>query len=192
MPHSAKDTTIGPELLGGNAIELYFGPAAIAVTALLGSGIGSFLGAYLKRKGENLATHEDVDKLVKQVAAVTQTTKEIEAKISNEVWDRQRQWEMKKEVLFAAAKQISAMEDALLDLNTAFRTAAASPSDSTEHNERKLEVARAWNKASVGFDESVSLSSLVCEPDVTTALHMARTTFRVVAGEIFRGDPDGL
>src|SRR2546425_12333594 len=137
MPHSAKDTTIGPELLGGNAIELYFGPAAIAVTALLGSGIGSFLGAYLKRKGENLATHEDVDKLVKQVAAVTQTTKEIEAKISNEVWDRQRQWEMKKEVLFAAAKQISAMEDALLDLNTAFRTAAASPSDSTEHNERK-------------------------------------------------------
>jgi len=37
-----------------------------------------------KKKGENLATHEDLDKLVVQVRAVTTTTKEIEAKISTD------------------------------------------------------------------------------------------------------------
>ena len=31
------------------------------------AGAGGFLGSYLKTKGENLATHEDIDKLVDQV-----------------------------------------------------------------------------------------------------------------------------
>ena len=41
-----------------------------------------FFGAYFKRVGENLATHDDIDKLVKQVSAVTAATKQIEAKIA--------------------------------------------------------------------------------------------------------------
>lgn len=57
--------------------------------SLVGGWCGAHIGAYLKKKGENLATHEDIDKLVDQVRAVTQTTKEIEAKISDEMWDRQ-------------------------------------------------------------------------------------------------------
>jgi hypothetical protein len=40
------------------------------------------ISSYLKKKGENLATHEDVDKLVKQVSAVTAATKQIEANIT--------------------------------------------------------------------------------------------------------------
>jgi predicted alpha/beta-fold hydrolase len=66
------------------------------VVTLGGSFGGSYLGAYFKKKGENLATHEDIDKLVEQVGAVTKTTKEIEAKISDEVWDRQRKRELIK------------------------------------------------------------------------------------------------
>ena len=54
------------------------------LTTLIGAFVGSYLGSYLKKKGENLATHEDLDKLVVQVRAVTTTTKEIEAKISTD------------------------------------------------------------------------------------------------------------
>ena len=61
-----------------------------AFTTLGSAFLGSYLGAYLKKKGENLATHEDLSHLVKQMQAVTMATKEIEAKTSNEVWDRQR------------------------------------------------------------------------------------------------------
>ena len=39
--------------------------------------VGSYLAGYLKRRGENLATHEDVGKLVEQMAAVASATKEI-------------------------------------------------------------------------------------------------------------------
>ncbi|MGO9272316.1 MAG: hypothetical protein ACLQOO_19160 [Terriglobia bacterium] len=53
--------------------------------------MGAYLGSYLKKKGENLATHEDIDKLVKQVSAVTAATRQIEAKITraSRVYERQ-------------------------------------------------------------------------------------------------------
>ena len=41
------------------------------VTTLVAAGLGAYLGSYLKKKGENLATHEDLDKLTAQVSAVT-------------------------------------------------------------------------------------------------------------------------
>jgi hypothetical protein len=35
----------------------------VPIISFVGGWLGSFLGAYLKKKGENLATHEDIDKL---------------------------------------------------------------------------------------------------------------------------------
>jgi hypothetical protein len=68
--------------------------AGMFVTTALGSWVGVYLSSYLKKKGENLATHEDIDKLIDQVSAVTTTTKQIEAKISNEMWQRERKCEL--------------------------------------------------------------------------------------------------
>jgi hypothetical protein len=79
----------------------------------LASAFGGYLGAYLKKKGENLATHEDLEKLVHQMAATTEATKAIEARISDEMWNRQRQWEMKKEIFVEATRTI-AKADAVL------------------------------------------------------------------------------
>ncbi len=52
----------------------------VFVSSGLSAGAGAFIGSYLMKKGENLATHEDINKLVDQVKSVTQATKEIEAK----------------------------------------------------------------------------------------------------------------
>jgi hypothetical protein len=65
---------------------------------------GSFFGAYFKKKGENRAIREDIEEL-------TKTAKGIEAKISSEVWDRQKRWELKREVLFLATKRLSDADD---------------------------------------------------------------------------------
>ena len=79
----------------------------------LASAFGGYIGAYLKKKGENLATHEDLEQLVHQMAATTEATKAIEARISDEMWNRQRQWEMKKEIFVNATRTI-AKADAVL------------------------------------------------------------------------------
>jgi hypothetical protein len=63
--------------------------------------LGAYLGSYLKKKGENLATHEDIDKLVNQVSAVTAATKQIEARISNQTWQRERRAELQLKAIDA-------------------------------------------------------------------------------------------
>ncbi len=56
-------------------------PLDLIITASV-AGAAAYFGAYLKKKGENLATHEDIDKLVQQVSAITAATKHIEARIT--------------------------------------------------------------------------------------------------------------
>ena len=79
---------------------------------------GAAVGAYFKRRAENLATHDDLDKLVEQMAAVTQTTENIKAAISDDVWDRQRQWELRHDAILEAIRAHADLESALVNLNS--------------------------------------------------------------------------
>ena len=90
--------------------------------SLAGGCLGAYLGAYLKKKNENLATHEDIDKLVDQMRAVTAATKEVESKIEGKAWDRQRLWELKRDVLFEINKAITEMVNSLAVLNRVVET----------------------------------------------------------------------
>jgi hypothetical protein len=81
-----------------------------ALGSLVGAFFGSFLAGYLRKKGENLATHEDLDKLVEQMKVTTEATKSIEARISGDVWDRQRQWELKRDTLLETVRSIAIQE----------------------------------------------------------------------------------
>src|ERR1700739_889785 len=124
VPLSANATSeVGPCLASGRAtmqftvIDVVF----LANASLVGAGI--YLSAYLKRKAEGLATKEEFEDLKKQTAELTRTTKEIEAEVSTGIWDRQKRWEMKREVLFDAAKHVAKIETALSNLNSAHVTA---------------------------------------------------------------------
>lgn len=130
--------------------------------ALVTGWIGFYLGAYLKRKGENLATHEDIDKLVDQVRAVTQTTKEIEAKISSDVWTRQKQWEMKREVLFDAAKRFVELDDGLTSLDVLLHM---DNPDGEEWAEHRYKATSGWRDTMKRFDETKVLIGVVCSKE---------------------------
>src|ERR1035438_6693398 len=89
---------------------------AWGLTTLVRAFVGSYLASYLKKKGENLATHEDIDKLVDQVRAVTTATKEIEERIESSAWSRQRHWEMKRDALFASVQALDRTKSAFIEL----------------------------------------------------------------------------
>jgi hypothetical protein len=118
-------------------------------------GAGAYLGSYLKRKGENLATHEDIDKLVDQVAAVTTTTKEIEAKISRDLWDRQKHWEAKRDILFDAAKRLHDVENKLSSLYTFWRMEINGEIQAKGSELERKSLAE-WEKSCSAFDEIVN------------------------------------
>src|SRR2546429_3941341 len=59
--------------------------------------LAAYLGSYATEKGKRRAAKEDSDQIRNELAKTTEKLKVIEAKIANEVWDRQwRQDQMLK------------------------------------------------------------------------------------------------
>jgi hypothetical protein len=140
----------------------------IALTSLIFAGLGSYLGSYLKKKGESLAIHENLDKLVEQVAAVTQTTKSIEATISDDVWDRQKRWELKREVLFEATKRLAEIDDTLIDLFSIGQLVKDKKVKDVSAEQSK--TYDKWRKASRALGETILLVGIVCGKETLKAL----------------------
>jgi len=128
-------------LLMDNAALLFLLP-------LIGSGIGTFLVSYLKKKGENLATHEDIKMLVDQMAAVTQATKQIEAAIADDFWGKQKRWELQRDVLLAALDQIANFQGETNKL-----TAMASVGRKLQDPQKMVEVEEAMRSIARGLVE---------------------------------------
>jgi hypothetical protein len=162
---------------------------AWGLTTLGGSFIGSYLASYLRKKGENLATHEDLDKLVDQVRAVTTTTKEIEAQISTDVWARQKRWEMKRDVLFEATKLLGRVEDSLTHLNSAFL--AERMGEPVSLDAKSLAIDR-WTDESRNFEEASLLVAIVCRKETKNACDNYRLFARKIAVGVFQHDSEIL
>jgi hypothetical protein len=93
-----------------------------AVLVVASSALGGYWGAYAKKKGENMATHEDIGNLVEQVQAVTKATEEIKSEISGGLWDRQKRWELRRDALFELTKRLGLLKDSLTLLISVYQT----------------------------------------------------------------------
>src|SRR6185312_10887002 len=134
--------------------------------------IGVFVAAskgYGQKKGENLARKEDIDKLIADVADVTQTTREIEARISGELWDKQKQWEMKRDVLFELIKRMTIADNALLKMSTAFKVSEGDE-QGLYWKSVKNDAMKKWTDASNELDEAISLADIVCSTETLSSL----------------------
>jgi hypothetical protein len=85
----------------------------LPLTTLLSAFVGSYLAGYLKKKGESLATHEDFQAVLAELQETTRATKQIEAKISDEMWDRQKRWELRKEIFLEMLRAVGNADVAL-------------------------------------------------------------------------------
>lgn len=85
--------------------------------------------------------------------AVTSTTEEIKAKISNDVWDRQRRWEMKRDILFETGRKISADYSAFGNALGFFNQEIAAKMEKSALDQKKVEVMTDFHKASLKLTE---------------------------------------
>lgn len=158
------------------------------------AGVGAYFGTYLKRKGENRAIREDLDTLVDQVRAVTTTTKEIEAKISNDMWGRQKRWELKREVLFEAVRSLARVQNALLSFHSVFLTRRDQQSNDPVWlgavTELITEASTEWLRVSREFEEATLLIGIVCGGEARDAGESLRGLMNRIASELSKGDPE--
>jgi len=163
------------------------------VLVVLCAGIGAYLGSYLKRKGENLATHEDIDKLVGQVRAVTTATKEIEAKISSDVWDRQKHWELKRDALFEAMREAATLQEKLTAMHGYYQTEKTRVGDATpERKKKQVEVFVEFNKATDRFGQTIMVVGLVSGSGLQRELLLLAALAETLADKITSGQPDAF
>ncbi len=160
-------------------MQLLLGAIIAVFSFLLGVVFRPYFTGYATKKGENLATHEDIDKLVDQVKAVTEATKKIEVEISSGVWDKQKRWEMKREVFFEAARKISEIDDAMLSNSVVLKEDRSKQKEWKERSpsmeeqlswgQTKHERLMRWSKASSEFDVSRAFVLIVCSKEASQA-----------------------
>jgi len=155
------------------------------LSILVGAFVG-YLAGYMKKKGENLATKEDLDDLVKQVSAVTQATKAIEAKITDQVWNRQRHWEMKRDSLFAALEALGRVDDALVGI-TVVLEAEGKAANPDSLRSAKAEAREAWHRAISDFQGKRVMALVVCGKKTNAALFNAGQQSKDCARKLFAG-----
>jgi len=163
----------------------------LGLTTLGGAFVGSYLGSYLKKKGENLAKKEDIDDLIAEVHAVTTTTKQIEAKISNEVWDRQKQWELRRDASFAAAKAAGSVKDTLTVMHGILMTDKQNAAQGKPlRPDKQGEAYATFNKACEELDQAFMLVAITCGDDVRNKVGEFMLFTRDLASEMADGKPE--
>src|ERR1700722_6155654 len=115
-------------------------------------GLKKYLGSYLETKGKNLATHEDIMKLVDQV----RETEKVKAEITDNVWDRQQRWTAKhalyRELLESLDNLYEAHSDKYLMENT------------TKEKQLHLEATAILAKRHDAFEKLVKVSAISADP----------------------------
>ena len=89
------------------------------ITLLAGILIASLL-AYGKRTAENIAMNANFQNVLEQLKAQTVATENIKAAINDDVWGKQRQWEMRRDAVYDAWRTLRKLETALIKLRSAF------------------------------------------------------------------------
>jgi hypothetical protein len=151
--------------------------------------VGAAVGAYFKRRAENLATHDDLDKLVAQMAAVTETTENIKAAISDDVWDRQKQWEMRRDTVFESMRALGELDCALVDLQSKNLTQIPKSDElKQDRSSRMKDIRMRFHACETKFNGTMFLTDVVVGEGLSNALLECDKEMRSIATKIIAGD----
>jgi len=161
----------------------------LANACLVGAGI--YLSSYLKKKAEGLATKEDFADLKEQTAELTRTTKKIEAEINEDLWGRQKRWELRRDLLFETAKTTGVVKDALTTMHAIHMTDKRNAAKGKPIRvEKQTEAYAAFNKAAQELDQAFMLVAIACGDDVRNKVGEFGMFTRSLAAEIAEGKPE--
>jgi hypothetical protein len=154
-----------------NVLNLLVDLNSVILIVLVANVFKPFIGSYAARKGENLATKEDI-------AQLTKIAEGIRAEISDKVWDRQKQWEMRRDVVFEVVRALGEMNNSLLELAHAYsltdpeRLAVPGREDlRTKVLGMRKEAREHWDSCNTKIDGSRFIADMVVGKSLGTAYY---------------------
>lgn len=148
-------------------------------TILSASG-AAYCGAYLKKKGENVATREDLAALVEQVKQTTEATKAIEERISLEFSHKQRLWEMKKEALHDIVACSMDIDDSLRHLGAVNTTAEKNQHAKELIDEHRTKASLALWDALKAYSKAQAHARIICSEETNKQIAECGQAFRAL------------
>jgi hypothetical protein len=161
------------------------GSLCVLLAYVIGLFSRSFLPSSMQEKDKNLATKEDIENLANQTAILTQTTKEIEARISIGVWSQQQRWDVQKMALLESLKELATAEAFLVRLVHIF-------ADTKDHQQgweaRRKEANEKYAEAINNFWRTQLAMEIVCGREIGNQFQEIDNTFRRVLNSVKQGD----
>jgi hypothetical protein len=149
----------------------------------------SFLPSYMRDKGKNLATKEDIQELARQMGTLTQTTKEIEERISISAWSKQQRWDVQKTALLNSFKDLATAETFLVRLVQTFvDTKDQPPGWETRRKEANEKYAERINN----FWRTQLAIEIVCGREIASHFQEIDTIFDRVRKKLKQGEFDDI
>lgn len=154
--------------------------------------VGAFLGAYFKRRAEDIATNANFQNVLEQLKRQTAETESIKAAISDEVWDRQKQWEMRRDAVYDAWRALRELETALIDLRSAHLCPIPNNNEDLKNHSLNMRqnTAAQFYACFTRFNHAKELADLVVGEKLTKHFSAYFQNVGPIAKEIFNGNAE--
>jgi hypothetical protein len=154
------------------------------ITTFLGALLGSAFGGYFGKKGEIQALHEDMSRVIEQNEAITKANETIKDELTNQTWDRQRQWEMRRDAVLAVVQALGRARDALMYLAGMVATTREGLTYEWQLHPKLFDLSVELIRRMEEFDEKRLVASFLCSEEFATALTQTGTTIRTALATV--------
>jgi hypothetical protein len=151
--------------------------------------IAPFLKGYSEQVGQNRAMKENLDNLVIQTEKLTTSTENIKAKISDEQWNRQRQWEMRRDTVFELMRALGELDCALVDLQSIYLSQIPESDELKKDRSNKMkEIRHRLYACETKFNSIRFLTEVVVGEGLNEALNEFDKEIRHISAKIIDVD----
>lgn len=106
-----------------------------AVLAAVAAGVAAFGGAYLRKRGEYRAMHENFSAIREQLKTTTRDTEEIKQQLSGHAWRSQQQWSAREQYYSRLLTHLHHFRMALDNLSDYYITPGTEHMPDDQHGE---------------------------------------------------------
>jgi hypothetical protein len=149
-------------------------PTLAALLGVVAGLIGGFLTAFATQKGKNKAMAQDI-------AELTRVAKDIEAKISNEMWIGQRNWQAKRDVAYELARETATFQESVVGLLAFWNAMKSTPGMMAIPNPDARAVLDRHKNATGTFWRAKLVGALLLDQQVITQVEEVERKGRMAA-----------